>query len=116
MIGKVDTLATCKCGRTISRHLKGEWITKYVKAEDTGRKFKAVFKCGWCGTTSETATNYCANCGDPKNGDELISRANTAEKIRHMRDIDGYRGGDAISRKAVIAIIEAQEREHYETY
>lgn len=96
--------------------MKGEWITKWIKAEDTGRKFKAAFKCGWCGELSADATNYCANCGDPKNGDELISRANTAEKIRHMRDIDGYRGGDAISRKAVIAIIEAQERETYEAY
>lgn len=24
MIGKVETLETCKCGRTISRHMKGE--------------------------------------------------------------------------------------------
>ena len=24
---------------------RGEWITKWVKAEHTGRKFRAVFKC-----------------------------------------------------------------------
>ena len=95
--------------------MKGEWITKYVKTEDTGRKFKAVFKCGCCGEISETATNYCAHCGDPKNGDELISKQRTVNKIRRMRDIDGYRGGDTISRKAVIAIVEAQEGETNET-
>ena len=53
--------------------MKGKWITKWVKAEHTGRKFRAVFKCSVCGHVTETATDYCANCGDPKNGQKMIS-------------------------------------------
>lgn len=86
---------------------RGEWRTNWVKAEHTGRKFRAVFKCGACGRISETATDYCAFCGDAKNGQKMINQKQAVKEIRKMMDIDGFRDGDAVSRRAVIAIIEA---------
>lgn len=86
---------------------RGEWTTKWVKAEHTGRKFRAVFKCGVCGHVTETATDYCANCGDAKNGKKMINQQQAVKEIRKMMDMDGFRDGDAVSRRAVIAIIEA---------
>lgn len=85
---------------------KGEWITKWVKAEDTGRKFTAMFRCGVCGKLQKQATNYCPNCGDPKNGQKMINQQEAVEKIRKMMDYDGFRDGDCLSRRAVIAVIE----------
>lgn len=41
MIGKVDTLATCKCGRAISRHMKGECMAcryKWIRNTPMGIK------------------------------------------------------------------------------
>lgn len=86
---------------------RGEWITKWVKAEHTGRKFRAVFKCCVCGHVTLTATDYCATCGDAKNGKKMISQQQAVKEIRKMMDMDGFRDGDAVSRRAVIAIIEA---------
>lgn len=86
---------------------RGEWITKWVKAEHTGWKFRAVFKCGACGYVSARATDYCPLCGDSKNGQKMISQQQAVKEIRKMMDIDGFRDGDAVSRRAVIAIIEA---------
>lgn len=96
---------------------RGQWITKWVKTSPTGRKYRAVFKCGACGSLSETASNYCADCGDPKNGDQLISQQRALDLIGNMRDIDGYKKGDNVSRRAVIALIESlqDERETHET-
>jgi predicted ATP-dependent serine protease len=92
--------------------MKGEWITKWEKTAPTGRKFKAVFKCSACGQIHEKATNYCPDCGDPKNGaDQLISKQQTIDQIRRMMDMDGFRDGDAVSRRAVIRIIGAQPDE-----
>ena len=98
--------------------MKGEWITKWEKTAPTGRKFKAVFKCSACGQIHEKATNYCPDCGDPKNGnDQLISQQRALDLIGNMRDIDGYKKGDNVSRRAVIALIESlqDERETNET-
>lgn len=98
--------------------MKGEWITKWEKTAPTGRKFKAIFKCGACGQIHEKATNYCPDCGDPKNGnDQLISQQRALDLIGNMRDIDGYKKGDNVSRRAVIALIESlqDERETNET-
>lgn len=92
--------------------MKGEWITKWEKTTPTGRKFKAVFKCSACGQIHEKATNYCPDCGDPKNGnDQLISKQQTIDQISRMMDMDGFRDGDAVSRRAVIGIIGAQPDE-----
>ena len=94
---------------------KGEWRTTWVKSGDTGRKFKAVFKCGACGKISADATNYCPHCGDRKNGTEgkpaLIGRQHAADLINDMMDIDGYKSGDAVSRRAVIALIGSMQDE-----
>lgn len=97
--------------------MKGQWITKWEKTAPTGRKFKAVFKCSACGQIHEKATNYCPDCGDPKNGDQLISQQRALDLIGNMRDIDGYKKGDNVSRRAVIALIESlqDERETNET-
>lgn len=93
---------------------KGEWRTTWVKSGDTGRKFKAVFKCGACGKISADATNYCPHCGDHKDGSPfgksaLIGQQCAVDLIRDMRDIDGFRDGDAVSRRAVIALIESMQ-------
>lgn len=92
--------------------MKGQWITKWEKTAPTGRKFKAVFKCSACGQIHEKATNYCPDCGDPKNGaDQLISQQRALDLIENMRDIDGYKKGDNVSRRAVIALIESLQDE-----
>lgn len=96
--------------------MKGEWITKWEKTAPTGRKFKAVFKCSACGRIHEKATNYCPDCGDPKNGSPLvkpalIGRQRAVDLIRNMLDIDGFRDGDAVSRRAVITLIESMQDE-----
>jgi len=95
---------------------KGEWRATWVKSGDTGRKFKVVFKCEACGKISAEATNYCPHCGDPKNGSPfgksaLIGQQCAVDLIRDMRDIDGFRDGDAVSRRAVIALIESMQDE-----
>ena len=38
---------------------------------------------------------------------ELIDKEDAIRKIRHMMDIDGFRAGDAVSRTAVIAILDS---------
>lgn len=38
---------------------------------------------------------------------ELISKQYTVDKIKTMMDYDGFRDGDAVSRRAVIGIINA---------
>lgn len=95
---------------------KGNGEPTWVKSGDTGRKFKAVFKCEACGKISADATNYCPHCGDPKNGSPfgksaLIGQQCAVDLIRDMRDIDGFRDGDAVSRRAVIALIESMPDE-----
>ena len=87
--------------------MKGQWITKWEKIAPTGRKYRPVFKCGMCGHVTETATDYCANCGDSKNGQKMISQQQAVKEIQKMMDIDGFRDGDCVSRRAVIALIEA---------
>lgn len=95
---------------------KGEWRTTWVKSGDTGRKFKAVFKCEVCGKISADATNYCAHCGDAKTGPHfgkpaLIGQQHAADLINNMLDIDGYKSGDAVSRHAVITLIGSMQDE-----
>lgn len=95
---------------------KGEWITKWEKTDDTGRKFKAVFKCGACGKLSADATNYCPHCGDAKTGPHfgkpaLIGQQHAVDLINNMLDIDGYKSGDAVSRRAVITLIGSMQDE-----
>ena len=96
--------------------MKGKWITKWEKTNDTGRKYKAVFKCGACGKLSADATNYCAHCGDAKTGPHfgkpaLIGQQHAVDLINNMLDIDGYKSGDAVSRRAVIALIGSMQDE-----
>ena len=95
---------------------KGEWRTTWVKSGDTGRKFKAVFKCEACGKISADATNYCPHCGDAKTGHHfgkpaMIGQQHAVDLINNMLDIDGFRDGDAVSRRAVIALIESMPDE-----
>lgn len=95
---------------------KGEWITKWEKTDDTGRKFKAAFKCGACGKLSADATNYCPHCGDAKTGPHfgkpaLIGQQHAVDLINNMLDIDGYKSGDAVSRRAVITLIGSMQDE-----
>lgn len=95
---------------------KGEWRTTWVKSGDTGRKFKTVFKCEACGKISADATNYCPQCGDHKDGSPsgkpaLIGQQRAVDLIRNMMDIDGFREGDAVSRRAVITLIGSMQDE-----
>ncbi len=39
--------------------------------------------------------------------DKLISQKEAVELVRKMMDIDGFRDGDAVSRRAVIAVLES---------
>lgn len=95
---------------------KGEWRTTWVKSGDTGRKFKVVFKCGACGKISADAANYCPHCGDAKTGPHfgkpaLIGQQHAVDLINNMLDIDGYKSGDAVSRRAVITLIGSMQDE-----
>lgn len=38
-----------------------------------------------------------------------IKKETLIDTINHMMDIDGFRSGDCVSRKAVIALIDAQD-------
>ena len=38
---------------------------------------------------------------------KLIDKEDAIDQIRHMMDIDGFRAGDAVSRAAVIAVLDS---------
>ena len=44
-----------------------------------------------------------------------VDKNKVIEKVRKMRDIDGYESGDCISRRAVLAILEAEEDDDSKT-
>ena len=38
--------------------------------------------------------------------ERLVSKEEVIKMVKHMLDIDGFRDGDAVSRRAVIALVD----------
>ena len=95
---------------------KGFWIPEAEKEfTDKGVHYRRMYKCIRCGAKVKEKTNFCPHCGRRNiegNAEEIvINREETARQIQNMMDIDGFRDGDAISRRAAVAIIRSQPPE-----
>jgi RNA polymerase subunit RPABC4/transcription elongation factor Spt4 len=95
---------------------KGFWIPEAEKEfTEKGVHYKRMYKCIRCGKTVKEKTNFCPHCGRRNiegNAEGIvINREETARQIQTMMDIDGFRDGDAISRRAAVAIIRSQPPE-----
>lgn len=95
---------------------KGFWIPEAEKEfTEKGVHYKRMYKCIRCGKTVKEKTNFCPHCGRRNiegNAEGIvINREETARQIQAMMDIDGFRDGDAISRRAAVAIIRSQPPE-----
>lgn len=104
---------------------KGYWIPKMRMIGDVGRFLTAGFECSACSKWTREKTPFCAYCGNQKEDaqqmdqpDEKISKRSAIKGIRDMVDIDGYPGGDVVSRRAAMAVIKAlpPERGFYENH
>ena len=80
-----------------------------------GMHYKRIYKCIRCGKTVKEKTNFCPHCGrrniEGSAEGIVINREETARQIQNMMDIDGFRDGDAVSRRAAVAIIRSQPPE-----
>jgi RNA polymerase subunit RPABC4/transcription elongation factor Spt4 len=95
---------------------KGFWIPEAEKEfTEKGVHYKRMYKCIRCGKTVKEKTNFCPHCGRRNiegNAEGIvINREETARQIQTMMDIDGFRDGDAVSRRAAVAIIRSQPPE-----
>lgn len=95
---------------------KGFWIPEAEKEfTEKGVHYKRIYKCIRCGKTVKEKTNFCPHCGRRNiegNAEGIvINREETARQIQNMMDIDGFQDGDAISRRAAVAIIRSQPPE-----
>lgn len=95
---------------------KGFWIPEAEKEfTEKGVHYRRMYKCIRCGAKVKEKTNFCPHCGRRNiegNASEIvINREETAQQIQAMMDIDGFRDGDAISRRAAVAIIRSQPPE-----
>lgn len=96
---------------------EGFWIPEYEKEfeDNKGVQYRRMYKRIRCGAKVKEKTNFCPHCGRRNiegNAEGIvINREETARKIQTMMDIDGFRDGDAVSRRAAVAIIRSQPPE-----
>lgn len=96
---------------------KGFWIQEHEKefSDNKGMQYRRMYKCIRCGAKVKEKTNFCPHCGRRNiegNAEGIvINREETARQIQNMMDIDGFRDGDTISRRAAVAIIRSQPPE-----